>query len=70
MPAEPDARERDASSAHTAECPECACEVALRVGARPHEIVRCASCGGELEIVGLNPPRLEVAPEVEEDWGE
>ncbi|RUO87234.1 lysine biosynthesis protein LysW, partial [Corallococcus sp. AB018] len=24
----------------------------------------------ELEVVGVNPLRLEEAPEVEEDWGE
>ncbi|PJF22822.1 MAG: lysine biosynthesis protein LysW, partial [Phototrophicales bacterium] len=27
-------------------------------------------CGAELEIISLNPLQLELAPEVEEDWGE
>lgn len=26
--------------------------------------------GAELEVVGLDPLRLELAPEEEEDWGE
>ena len=35
-----------------------------------NEIVPCAECGAELEITGLEPLALELAPEVEEDWGE
>ncbi|TQF13309.1 MULTISPECIES: lysine biosynthesis protein LysW [Myxococcus] len=34
------------------------------------EVLTCSGCDGELEVVGLNPLRLEEAPEVEEDWGE
>ena len=34
------------------------------------EIVVCADCGAELEVIGLDPISLDVAPEVEEDWGE
>lgn len=34
------------------------------------EIVQCEDCGAELEVVGLNPLVLELAPEEEEDWGE
>lgn len=26
--------------------------------------------GAELEVVGLNPLKLELAPEEDEDWGE
>ena len=50
-------------------CPECEGPVALQdpmVG----EIIPCAQCGAELEVVSLNPIRLELAPEEEEDWGE
>jgi alpha-aminoadipate carrier protein LysW len=34
------------------------------------EILLCPDCGTELEVLSLNPLRLEEAPEVEEDWGE
>lgn len=51
------------------ECPECAGALAA-APALLGEIVDCAGCGAELEVVGLAPVRLALAPEVEEDWGE
>lgn len=54
----------------TPTCPECGAEVALPANAMQHELLPCPDCGAELEIVSLNPPALELAPEVEEDWGE
>ena len=53
-----------------AECPECAADVTLPEDAMEGEIVQCADCGVELEVVKLDPPTLELAPEAEEDWGE
>lgn len=50
-------------------CPECA----AAIDAAPQftgEIVDCADCGVELEVTSLAPLRVELAPEVEEDWGE
>ena len=37
---------------------------------RLNEILECAGCRIELEIVALSPVVLALAPEVEEDWGE
>jgi alpha-aminoadipate/glutamate carrier protein LysW len=54
---------------HQAECPECAGQVTLESPERG-EIVECAECGTELEVVGLEPMQLSPAPEEEEDWGE
>lgn len=51
-------------------CPECEEPVDLADSARLNEIVECAGCRSELEIVALNPAVLALAPEVEEDWGE
>lgn len=51
------------------ECPECA----ARITARPTlagEILDCADCGAELEVVSLQPLLVQLAPNVEEDWGE
>ena len=52
------------------ECPECAAQVEVEADAMAGEIVECADCGVELEVTGLNPLVLALAPEVEEDWGE
>ncbi|WP_213451924.1 lysine biosynthesis protein LysW [Rhizomonospora bruguierae] len=51
-------------------CPECEDEVRISQAARLNEIVECAGCRNELEVVALNPTVLALAPEVEEDWGE
>lgn len=51
-------------------CPECDADVEIPSDAMENELVSCAECGIELEIMGLNPIELELAPEVEEDWGE
>lgn len=50
-------------------CPECDGYLAL-VDPMDGEIVPCADCGVELEVISLNPLSLDVAPEEEEDWGE
>lgn len=53
-----------------AECQECAAELALAADVEVGEIVVCPDCGVELEVMSLDPITLELAPEVEEDWGE
>ncbi|WMX43996.1 lysine biosynthesis protein LysW [Streptomyces roseicoloratus] len=58
------------TTATTQACPECEDEVQLSPSVRLNEIVECAGCRSELEIVALSPAVLALAPEVEEDWGE
>jgi len=53
-----------------AECPECAAEITLGEKVVKSEIIVCPDCGAELEVVNLDPPTLELAPQEEEDWGE
>ena len=53
----------------TVECPECFGEITVE-NVMESEIVQCAECGAELEVVSLEPLALEPAPEEEEDWGE
>jgi alpha-aminoadipate carrier protein LysW len=53
-----------------AECPECAASVTLADDVMAGEIVQCAECGQELEVVAGDPWALVKAPEEEEDWGE
>lgn len=54
----------------TLACPVCSGPVAIDEDAVVHELVDCGECASELEIVSLDPARLEEAPESEEDWGE
>ena len=53
-----------------AACPECEAEVSFARTPRRHEVCRCTGCGAELEVSAIEPLTLELAPEVEEDWGE
>ena len=54
----------------TVECPECANQLTLAPNVLVGEILDCSDCSAELEVRATNPVRVEVAPEVEEDWGE
>jgi len=58
------------STKQTAGCPECAADVELPADVVEGEIVQCAECGVELEVIELNPLTLDLAPDEEEDWGE
>ncbi len=51
------------------QCPDCEASIDLEdplLG----ELVDCPACGAELEVRGLEPLMLALAPEIEEDWGE
>ncbi len=52
------------------ECPECGAPLKLDDVKHQGEIIVCPDCGVEIEVVSLDPVALELAPEVEEDWGE
>lgn len=58
------------TSTVSANCPECDGEVSFERAPLNGQIARCPDCSAELEVTGLDPVRLELAPEVEEDWGE
>lgn len=51
-------------------CPECDAVLTIPADVIEGEILPCADCGAELEVVSLAPLALELAPEVQEDWGE
>ncbi len=53
-----------------AECPECAGEIPMAGELLKGEILTCPDCGAELEVTGIQPLKLALAPKVEEDWGE
>ena len=50
-------------------CPECGAELRLE-NPELGELVGCEGCGAERAVVGLDPLRVEPAPEGAEDWGE
>jgi alpha-aminoadipate/glutamate carrier protein LysW len=51
-------------------CPECEGEVVIPAEAQTGEILVCPDCGIELELTGLDPVTLSLAPVEAEDWGE
>ncbi|HVC22443.1 MAG TPA: lysine biosynthesis protein LysW [Candidatus Dormibacteraeota bacterium] len=53
-----------------AQCPECDEAIELPTGTLQGEIVACGACLAELEVIGVDPLALALAPEIEEDWGE
>lgn len=55
---------------NTTACPECAAELTLPANTMQHEIIPCPDCGTELEVISLDPVQVDLAPEIEEDWGE
>jgi alpha-aminoadipate/glutamate carrier protein LysW len=58
------------STVLTAQCPECEAEVKVKPDVEKGEIVSCAECGVDLEVVEPQPLQLRLAPKEEEDWGE
>lgn len=53
-----------------ARCPECDADVPVPPGTKTGEVLGCPECQAQLEVIGLDPMELALAPEVEEDWGE
>ncbi|MFQ5435519.1 MAG: lysine biosynthesis protein LysW [Anaerolineae bacterium] len=51
-------------------CVECEGEVPAAADIMLGELIECPDCGAELEVVNLNPLTVDLAPEIEEDWGE
>lgn len=52
------------------DCPVCDAEVQLSEDPVEGELMECADCGCELELLSLDPVVLSEAPDAEEDWGE
>ena len=51
-------------------CLECGADLTLDSDVEEGEIVVCSDCGVELEVMSVGPISIQLAPEVEEDWGE
>jgi alpha-aminoadipate carrier protein LysW len=57
------------TTATTTLCTECGADMEL-TGVVVGEILQCADCSAELEVISLSPVELALAPNEEEDWGE
>jgi len=55
---------------NVATCPVCDASIELDDNVELNELISCPDCGSELEVVSLDPPQVEEAPQEEEDWGE
>lgn len=53
-----------------AECPVCSAKVLVPNDAVIGELISCAECASELEVLDLDPLTLGEAPQEEEDWGQ
>ena len=51
-------------------CLECEATLPLDADLLAGEIVACPDCGVELEVISVDPLSLDLAPGIEEDWGE
>jgi alpha-aminoadipate carrier protein LysW len=55
---------------NSANCTECDAAITLSAGTEVGEIIVCPDCGVDLEVTGLNPAQVNLAPMEQEDWGE
>ena len=60
----------DQAKQQAVKCLDCEAVVTLPEDCVIGEIVPCGECGCEMEVASLDPVVLEMAPEIEEDWGE
>jgi len=66
----PNPYQQERNTMNTTSCPVCEASVSIPADAMQNELIACADCGSELEIISLSPIQLDLAPDVEEDWGE
>jgi alpha-aminoadipate carrier protein LysW len=52
------------------ECTVCGAEIELAADAVQGELLECPECGTELEVISVDPPVVQEAPQEEEDWGQ
>lgn len=50
-----------------AACPECQAEIHVDDDVDKGEIIRCEECEAPLEVVGLDPIELDLAPEEDDE---
>jgi len=52
-------------------CPDCDADIEIdEYDVDKGQVISCPECGIDLEVVGLAPLELDVAPQEEDDWEE
>jgi alpha-aminoadipate/glutamate carrier protein LysW len=54
----------------TVTCPECEATISMSDETEEGEIIVCPDCGVDLEVISLEPAKVDLAPMEAEDWGE
>lgn len=52
----------------TTACPECSEDVYVDADSEQGDVISCAECGTDLEIVGLDPIELDIHEEDNDDF--
>ena len=52
------------------DCPVCGVDIKFEEGTEQGELLTCAECGIELEVINVDPAEVAEAPQEEEDWGQ
>lgn len=51
-------------------CPDCDGNIILNSKTEKGEVIRCNDCSVDLEVVSLQPLKINHLPKMDEDWGE
>ena len=52
-------------------CPDCDADIEIdECDVDKGQVISCPECGIDLEVVGLAPLELDLAPQEEDDWEE
>ncbi|MBI3366628.1 lysine biosynthesis protein LysW [Candidatus Roizmanbacteria bacterium] len=51
-------------------CPDCEGNIILDNTTEKGEVISCKDCSVQLEVVSLQPIKVNLAPKLDEDWGE
>ncbi len=51
-------------------CPDCEGNILLDNKTEKGEVVTCKDCSVKLEIISLQPLKINLLPKMDEDWGE
>jgi alpha-aminoadipate/glutamate carrier protein LysW len=53
------------------QCPVCSSDIIIDDDAYEGDLIDCANCGAEIEIISLRPLQLkEIAPDETDDWSD
>ncbi len=52
----------------TTACPECSEDVYIDADSEQGDVISCAECGTDLEIVGLDPIEVDIHEENDDDF--